>query len=640
MSGLFVSSIESRRLEYYFGEIASGREDSRRGLSDRDVDFFGGWSSGGSVNHALGNIHRELKDVQEDIRFRRRVKNVGYDLCFSAPKQVSVLFGLMQTEIADEILEAHKSSVSKVFNSLEPTLTWGTHANIDAVGFVHQNSRALDPHLHTHLIIANRCEVAPGKLRAVNSSDLYSRVSQFSRDYRINLAREIYARMGLVMVERDIYTNGGPTQIPNFPEEVATLFSKRAAEVSNLASKWQTDAPGALRTASLMTRSAKVALDDEVLRTRWTRDLASLGYSVDQLTKQLRCELRPRKVHLPFHDRSSTSNVDEMMSRFENPSRAQGQLRIVSYREDLFERMAAFSKGRTVSVISGSKEVTKIEQPRLPLVESLLEPVEVIVLGKMDIGLLAEVLNRHLHQDVFIALPESEANSSVLRGYVDHGEEIKAERCPGSSQAECLDGRRPSYDESSLREALTRVAQEAASFSLDGLMTYRMILGSNRDRDLARQYVANQLGLEISNEGFYEGEAVRVNYLPKRYSLTRPEIGVVSQEDGVVRLGNCGAKIEVLLSELNSKAMLSPLAIMGRNEARRTLPDHLDRDVSLGSFALYDGESETIIRCGQERGRRYYGSKQLEFENHLLPNFSKSLKRYKSPLGIGKDLGI
>lgn len=635
MSGLFISSIEDRRLEYYFNEVASGREDSRRILADHEVDFFGAWSNMATSSQTLLEIYREIKDLKGDARFRRSVKNVGYDLCFSAPKQVSVLFGLLQPEISDAILWAHKSSVENVLSSLESKLTWGKGASLDAVGFVHQNSRALDPHLHTHLIIANRCEVGPGMLRAINSNDLYAQVS---REYRMNLAREIYSRIGVVMIEREMGANGGPTQIPNFPQEIASLFSKRSVEISHLASRWQTDARGALRAASLVTRPAKVTLDDDVLRARWREDLASQGYSVDQLSKLVSLNRSLRKISAPTRCLPPASNVANMLLRFENPPRAQGWLKVITYRDDLFERMTAFSKGRTVAIISASKKITPVLRPNLLFDETLIEPVEVIVLGKVDLDALAGVLNRYLHQDVFVALPAKEANSSLLRSFIDHGGRVN-DGGQSVGEARRLGDSSLSFDGFSLRETLNCIANESASFGLDSSMPHKVILGSKKDRDLARRYVADRLGVEVCSDGFHQGEAVRVNYPPKRYSLAGPEIGVVSLEEGVVRLRHRNAKIEILLSELNLNTMLSPLAILGRSEARRTLPSHLVTDVSLGSFALYDTETEMVTHYDGARSRHDDLSREREVVSHLSD-------RYKLPhldnaaLGIGRQVGI
>ena len=90
----------------------------------------------------------------------------GYDVTASAPKSVSILFALGDDEIRREVLDAHDAAVTALAGWIERHAhtryrIGGEVAVVDAEGIVaamfrQHTSRALDPQLHTHLVIANR----------------------------------------------------------------------------------------------------------------------------------------------------------------------------------------------------------------------------------------------------------------------------------------------------------------------------------------------------------------------------------------------------------------------------------------------------------------------------------------------------
>ena len=83
---------------------------------------------------------------------QRRHAVAGYDLTFSIPKSASVLWGVADGGAQALIAEAH-------------------HAAVVAAAFDHYDSRANDPHLHTHVVISNKVKtVRDGQWRAVDDA--------------------------------------------------------------------------------------------------------------------------------------------------------------------------------------------------------------------------------------------------------------------------------------------------------------------------------------------------------------------------------------------------------------------------------------------------------------------------------------
>ena len=89
----------------------------------------------------------------------------GFDLTFSAPKSVSVLFGLGDEEIRARVREAHDVAVSEAVGHLERSAAAVRRGHggaiveeasgLVAAAFRHRTSRAGDPQLHTHVLVAN-----------------------------------------------------------------------------------------------------------------------------------------------------------------------------------------------------------------------------------------------------------------------------------------------------------------------------------------------------------------------------------------------------------------------------------------------------------------------------------------------------
>jgi conjugative relaxase-like TrwC/TraI family protein len=93
------------------------------------------------------------------------VRVAGFDLTFSAPKSVSVLFGIGDRQLRTAVRSAHDRAALEAVGYLERSAAavrrghGGTEV-VPASGLVaaavrHRTSRAGDPQLHTHVLVAN-----------------------------------------------------------------------------------------------------------------------------------------------------------------------------------------------------------------------------------------------------------------------------------------------------------------------------------------------------------------------------------------------------------------------------------------------------------------------------------------------------
>ena len=90
----------------------------------------------------------------------------GFDLTFSAPKSASVLFALGGEDVAKRVVDVHHEAVESAVRYLERHAVSATRrhgpareivATSGLIGgvFTHAVSRNLDPHLHSHVVVAN-----------------------------------------------------------------------------------------------------------------------------------------------------------------------------------------------------------------------------------------------------------------------------------------------------------------------------------------------------------------------------------------------------------------------------------------------------------------------------------------------------
>ena len=108
-------------------------------------------------------------EAEEKTRGRRRAV-AGFDYTFSVPKSVSTLWAVADGATQAVIVGAHHAAVAEVIDLMEREVAMtrigadagdGSVARVEVRGVVataydHYDSRASDPQLHTHVVIANK----------------------------------------------------------------------------------------------------------------------------------------------------------------------------------------------------------------------------------------------------------------------------------------------------------------------------------------------------------------------------------------------------------------------------------------------------------------------------------------------------
>ena len=124
----------------------------------------------------------------------------GFDLTFSAPKSVSVVFALGGDDVARQVVGAHRESVRGALSYLEQHGLSARRGSgeerqvvpttgLVAASFTHGVNRNLDPHLHTHVVMANMVHGLDGRWSACDHRGLSAHRGAASAIYESHLRR-------------------------------------------------------------------------------------------------------------------------------------------------------------------------------------------------------------------------------------------------------------------------------------------------------------------------------------------------------------------------------------------------------------------------------------------------------------------
>ena len=161
----------------------------------------------------------------------------GFDVTCSAPKSVSVMFALGDHDVRREVLAAHDAAVAALAGWIERHAhtryrIGGEVAVVDAEGIVaaafrQHTSRALDPQIHTHLVIANRVRSPDGRWLALDARLIKHDQQTLSALYHASLRAEMTARLGV----RWHAPERGIAEMRDVSADLLAEFSARTTDV-------------------------------------------------------------------------------------------------------------------------------------------------------------------------------------------------------------------------------------------------------------------------------------------------------------------------------------------------------------------------------------------------------------------------
>ena len=216
----------------------------------------------------------------------------AFDLTFSAPKSVSVLFGIAEPGTRERVRAAHDRAMREAVGYLERSAAAVRrgHAGVVveqadglvAAAFRHRTSRAGDPQLHTHVLVANLGRGLDGRWSALDGRRLYAHARTASFLYQAVLRSELTRTLGVEWTP----VHKGIAEVAGIRGPVLRAFSRRRSEIESALAERGMSGARAAEAAALSTRRAKDArVRPEALVGEWRARAAELGFGRPELER-------------------------------------------------------------------------------------------------------------------------------------------------------------------------------------------------------------------------------------------------------------------------------------------------------------------------------------------------------------------
>ena len=307
------------------------------GLASEDYYHDGGeppgqWTGRGAEAFGLkGQVDKEqflnLCEGFSPLGTTRLVQNAGaenhraaWDLTFSAPKSVSVLWSQADEATRKEIQTAQFEAVKKALEYLEreAAYTRRGHAGNEREEcdllialFEHGTSRAQDMQLHTHAVVLNVGLRADGKTGTLETKAIFQHKMTAGALYRAELAAQLENRLGLSAKRTE---KNQTFEIEGVPQKLITECSKRREAIE--AAMKEQGATGASRAAyfTVSTREKKQHVSREILFQIWQEVAREHNFSTEQVIN--RAPVRNLELETLFATQAAAQEITQSKAYF------------------------------------------------------------------------------------------------------------------------------------------------------------------------------------------------------------------------------------------------------------------------------------------------------------------------------------
>jgi len=250
----------------------------------------------GPVDGALGAL-LDGRDPAcgEDLpgRRTRRGGNVAFDLTFAAPKGVSVLAAVGDEAVRAAILSAYAEGVRAALDYLERRACFVRRGHngvrvLRGEGFVgamylHEMARSGDPHLHAHLVIANRVRGEDGRWTAPDMRPVFAEAKTAGFIAEAVARARLSDTLGLKWEQ----TANGSIDLVVVPASVRQHFSSRHAEIVELAQARGYAGAAAIEAIQRETRDRKRVVSRERAAAEWRARAAEHGFGDREIARTI-----------------------------------------------------------------------------------------------------------------------------------------------------------------------------------------------------------------------------------------------------------------------------------------------------------------------------------------------------------------
>lgn len=319
---LSVHVVRDGGFHYYVDDLVPGRAEGSLVAGEEAGSWTGAGSAALGLRGTVGTDEfGEVLEGRDPISGRRlRLSQggrsvAGFDLTFGAPKSVSILHLLAAKEIGVEVGAGHQAAVAEAAGYLSRAGVGVRRqrgedvallASTGMVGgqFLHRTSRALDPHLHTHLVAANVAQGVDGTWSSLDSRKLFAHIRAARVVYHAALRLELGERIGASWSIR----RSGLGDVVGVDDGMRRLFSQRSSSMDEFAARRSgrlSSGPRSKAAFHADRPDKDRAQTVDSLTASWKVRAADFGFDLGELTKAVG----------PRRSRVAESVVDERRVR-------------------------------------------------------------------------------------------------------------------------------------------------------------------------------------------------------------------------------------------------------------------------------------------------------------------------------------
>lgn len=181
--------------------------------------------------------------IKEQEGGKQRNAVAGYDLVFSAPKSVSVLWGLGDDGVRKLVEQAHVQALTETLEWLEQKAAM-TRTGVNGIAqedisggliatrFRHYSNRLGQAMLHDHLVVSNKVQGRDGKWRSLDGQLLFMQGVAASELYNQRVVEGVCERLGLRAEAREVTPGKRPVmEIAGIGLDLMEAHSGRAISI-------------------------------------------------------------------------------------------------------------------------------------------------------------------------------------------------------------------------------------------------------------------------------------------------------------------------------------------------------------------------------------------------------------------------
>ena len=594
---LSIGKVTAANRDYHQHQVADGREDYYAGKGEAPGRWAGAMAAEFGLSGELARDgHQALvaaRDPRTDDELLQRGSSsqvLAYDLTFSAPKSVSVLFAVADDDTSSAVVEAHEAAAASALSYLEREACQvrrgrGGHEQQAADGFYaaayrHRMSRAQDPQLHTHFVVANAARGSDGRWSGLWGTPLYDHAKTAGYLYEAQLRAEVRTRLP--------WAEWGPVQkgiadLDGIPAGTLRHFSQRRQAIEEYLDEHGRDGRQSAEKAALATREAK---GGDVDTPSWRTDIRAraaehgLGRAeLDELGRRTAPDLVPLDATALAATLSGPKGLTERRNAF-------------SERDALCEWAAAHGQGASVADVERAtgdylarSDVRPLADDDLHTTEDLLACEHQVIdgaarregerAGRIDPTALQSSLERHGR-----ALTDEQ--SRALHAVATSGRGVDA--------IEALAGTGKTYTAAALATAYRDAGYRVAGAGPTG----RAVRELKEQAAIPESFTLTRLAGELSDQGGFDGRPTLLVLDEAGMAATRETALVMAHAERsgvkVVAIGDSGQ-----LASVGAGGWLGALSRRSGSERLTEVMRQRDPAERRRLAELHDGKPDAYV---------------------------------------------